>query len=146
MIRYELKENMLTVTDFLRFRELAGWNGVTQKQGEMALKATLLSITVVYQGQVIGIGRLIGDGQIMCYIQDVVVLPEFRNQGIGRAIMQRLIAFVESVGIPHTTVRVGLFSAKGKEGFYENLGFYTRPNHNRGAGMELVVPIRERDV
>ena len=39
-------------------------------------------------------GRLIGDG--MYYIiADVVVHPTYQNKGIGREILQRLIAFVD---------------------------------------------------
>jgi len=36
-------------------------------------------------------------------------------------------------------IAIGLFSAKGKEGFYNKFGFVERPNEKRGAGMELII-------
>jgi len=41
-------------------------------------------------GRVVGMGRVISDGRQRRYIQDVVVLPEFRGRGIGRTIIRRL--------------------------------------------------------
>ena len=38
-----------------------------------------------------------------------------------------------------TRITAGLFSAKGKEGFYGKLGFVERPNEQRGAGMGLIL-------
>ncbi len=34
-------------------------------------------------------------------------------------------------------VKIEMVSAKGKEGFYEKLGFKLRPNENEGHGMNL---------
>jgi len=44
-------------------------------------------------------GRIVGDGVTICYIQDVIVLPEYQGKGIGKAIivygkikMKRMVA------------------------------------------------------
>jgi hypothetical protein len=39
--------------------------------------------------------------------------------------------------MPGTNVTIGLMSAKGKEAFYQKLGFYERPNDHEGAGMMI---------
>ena len=126
---YEIKENTLTEKDFNRLRVSAGWGKLSAKQGEEALINSLLTIAVMDEGQVIGMGRLVGDGVCICYVQDLVILPQYQGKGIGKAIMERLI--------PETHLTLGLFAAKGKEEFYQKLGFSTRPNENRGPGMEL---------
>ena len=140
---YELKENAVVPADYLRLKTAVGWGGgnAPQKQVEMGLKNTLFSVAAVHQGQVIGMGRLVGDGVIICYVQDVIVLPEFQGMGIGRAIMKRLMEFVESNGMAGTKISVGLFAAKGKEPFYEKLGFCARGDGDSGPGMEMVVKL-----
>ena len=41
--------------------------------------------------EIIGFGRAISDGQYQSVIYDVVVLPDYQNQGIGKLIMESLI-------------------------------------------------------
>jgi hypothetical protein len=41
--------------------------------------------------------------------------------------------------MPDTFVTTGLFSAQGKEAFYQKFGFVIRPNERMGAGMHLIV-------
>ena len=42
-------------------------------------------------GHAIGMGRIISDGVSDGYLQDLVILPEFRHRGIGRNIVMALI-------------------------------------------------------
>jgi len=67
----------------------------------------------------IGMGRLISDGFSDAYIQDLVVLDEFRNKGIGRRIVKELIEFCKKKQIHW----VGLIAEPNQDRFYENLGF-----------------------
>jgi len=41
--------------------------------------------------QLIGFGRAISDGAYQAAIYDIVVLPEYQKQGIGRLIMERIL-------------------------------------------------------
>ena len=41
----------------------------------------------------------------------------------------------------NTRVTVGLMAAKGKEEFYQKLGFRSRPNENEGDGMMINIQI-----
>jgi len=56
------------------------------------------------------------DGTCYSTIFDVGVLPEFQKSGIGKGLMQQLLA-----GLEHTCVH--LTSTFGNETFYEKLGF-----------------------
>ena len=138
-MEYKLIANKLSTKDLLKLRESAGWSILTEKQAEAGIKGSLYSVTAICNDKVIGIGRLVGDGFTVCYIQDIIVLPEFQGKGVGTAIMKKLIAYIKNNAIPNSNVTVGLFSAKGREGFYEKFGFYTRPNDNRGAGMMMSI-------
>ena len=136
---YELSVNTLCSIDFIKLRESAGWGRPLENQIEAGLKNSLFTVSAIHNNQIIGMGRLVGDGFTICYIQDLIVLPEYQGKGVGKAIMEKLIAYISENAMPNTYVTVGLFSAKGKESFYEKFGFYIRPNENRGAGMEIGV-------
>ena len=50
-------------------------------------------------GKAIGMGRLISDGVSDAYIQDLVVLPKYRDRGIGRQLVKVLLDHFLSKGI-----------------------------------------------
>ena len=77
------------------------------------------------ENNAVGMGRLISDGSSDCYIQDVVVFPEYREQRIGSRIVAALKRIAELTG--HTWI--GLISAPGKEQFYERAGFSRMENY-----------------
>jgi len=67
----------------------------------------------------IGMGRLISDGVSDAYIQDTVVLKEYRNMGIGGMIVKTLLDYCLSKGI----LWIGLIAEPNQDIFYSNLGF-----------------------
>lgn len=67
--------------------------------------------------KIIGFGRAISDSQYQSAIYDVVVLPEYQNQGAGKLIMEALLDKVPKDG------PVLIFVAPGKQGFYHKFGF-----------------------
>jgi len=76
-------------------------------------------------GKTLGMGRVISDGVSDAYIQDLVVLPPFRSQSIGKKIAQKLIDFCLAKGI----VWIGLIAEPGSSAFYTALGFTTMEQH-----------------
>ena len=92
-------------------------------------------ITAFCEGTAVAMGRLVGDGAMYWYIQDMAVLPEYQGKGIGKSIVERLLQHVYSCTPNGTFTTVGLMAAQGKEGFYEKLGFQAMPNAGSGAGM-----------
>jgi len=70
-------------------------------------------------GIAVGMGRVISDGVSDGYIQDLVVLPEYRRSGIGRRVVSLLIKSCREKGIHW----IGLVSQPGCEEFYSDLGF-----------------------
>ena len=76
-------------------------------------------------GKTIGMGRIISDGVSDAYIQDLVVLPEYRDKGIGREIVKTLINHCKKKGIHW----VGLIAEPDQDGFYSNLGFKQMKNY-----------------
>ena len=137
-ISYE--EDSLTTRQFLSLRESVGWKGI-DFQVEKALESGLYNVLAKDGEQVVGMGRLVGDGIMYWYVQDVIIKPEYQGKGIGKAIMEFIMRHIEENSLPNTTVTVGLMAAKGKDGFYEKLGFIKRPSEIYGAGMIKLHPI-----
>ena len=57
-----------------------------------ALKGSALVAGAFQDGEIIGIGRAISDGCSDAYIQDVVVSPDHRGQGIGKKMFAHFLA------------------------------------------------------
>jgi len=70
-------------------------------------------------GRAVGMGRALSDGISDGYIQDLVVLPEFRKQGIGKEIVAALLRKCTDAGITW----VSLIAEPGTESFYFPQGF-----------------------
>lgn len=73
----------------------------------------------------IAMGRTISDGISDAYIQDLVVLPEFRKKGIGKSILRILLEFCLNNKIEW----IGLIAEPSQDGFYKSLGFSKMINY-----------------
>lgn len=135
------KENELTADDVLLFQQKMDWTVDSKEQWIKSLKNTLYSVTAFHDDEMVAMGRLLGDGAIYWYVNDVYVLTQYQGRGIGRQIMNRLIAYIKKNSLSGSEVSVCLMCAKSKEGFYEKFGFRSRPHEYEGSGMELEIAI-----
>lgn len=118
-----------------RLRQEVGWGTYTLDVIDRFLPNTLFCVCACLDGRVIGMARVIGDGGLVHYIQDVIVEPPYQRQGIGTCLMDRIMVYIRAHA-HHNTI-VGLMAALDKEPFYEPYGFTRRPNERQGAGMTL---------
>jgi GNAT superfamily N-acetyltransferase len=81
--------------------------------------------TDVKTGRAIGMGRIIADGVSDGYIQDLVVLPQYRKSGIGARIVTALVDRCLKSGITW----IGLIAEPETEKFYLPLGFHPMEKH-----------------
>lgn len=130
-----LSEDSLDLETYLSLRASVGWKLLKESQAERALKNSLLTLTAYIGDEPVGMGRIVGDGAVICYVQDLVVKPEYQKHGVGRVIMERLIGFVTDVKDADTEIMMCLMCAKGREHFYEKFGFIGRPTEDLGPGM-----------
>ncbi|MFE3845495.1 GNAT family N-acetyltransferase [Thermoplasmatota archaeon] len=77
------------------------------------------------EGRAIGMGRLISDGVSDAYIQDLVILDDFRGLGLGKKLVNHLVNHCKSKNINW----IGLISEPGQDGFYSDLGFSEMKKH-----------------
>ncbi|MCR8842217.1 GNAT family N-acetyltransferase [Paenibacillus sp. SC116] len=119
--QYEIIERLPTVMEHKTIWEAVGWGSVNIEMTERSIANSIYSLVVISDDHVIGMGRIVGDGAMYYYIQDVAVLPEYQKLGIGKQIVEKLINYISNhcVGAGF----VGLFASQGKEPFYEQFGF-----------------------
>jgi GNAT superfamily N-acetyltransferase len=125
MDEYTLVERSPGVEEYQRLRAAVGWTRMDVRAMEISLRNALFSVCAVTKGEVIGCGRVVGDGGIYFYIQDIMVLPEFQRKGIGKRIMGAVMDYLKDHA--HPNAFVGLMAAKGVSTFYERYGFTERP-------------------
>jgi GNAT superfamily N-acetyltransferase len=119
-----LVEQVPEAEQYRKLREAVGWETMDPKPTKKGLQNSIYSVCVYRGNNLVGYGRVIGDGAIHFYIQDVMVLPEHQGNGIGTWIMNYIMRFLKEQGHPNSYI--GLFAAKGKAEFYEKFGFIRR--------------------
>ena len=66
--------------------------------------------------------------ETVLYLQEIIILPEFQKKGIGTMIVDHLVNYAKANSITGKFTTIGGVSAKGKEPFYEKMGFEIIPN------------------
>lgn len=119
--------------EYLGLRKLVGWNEMPLQIVESSLKRNLYSVCAYSDNVIIGTARVVGDGGLCFYIQDVMVHPDFQKKGIGTRLIEHIMEFLKQNACYNSYV--GLMAARGVEDFYTRFGFVIRPNELYGSGM-----------
>ncbi len=135
---WSIVEQLPSAADYNRLRDLVGWGTYREDVIVRSLPHSLYCVCAVADGEVVGMARVIGDGGMVYYIQDVIVIPAYQRRGIGTQLMDRVMTYIRAHA-SHNTI-VGLMAARGKEAFYTRYGFTVRPTEQLGSGMTLFWP------
>jgi ribosomal protein S18 acetylase RimI-like enzyme len=133
MLSYDIKMRLPNAAEFVALRNETDWGPLTLEQAAQALNHSLCGVSVYARDTLIGMIRVIGDGVLKLYVQDVIVAKDYRGNGIGKEMMTRLINYLRQ-HYPEDCC-VGLMAAKGQSPFYEKFGFNIRPSATTDAGM-----------
>ena len=105
------------------YRSAGWWHDGEDDPAEISgiIRGSLVFIVAVDRksGKAVGMGRAISDGVSDAYIQDLVVLPEYRGRGIGKAILLCILEACRERGIGW----IALIAEGGSGDFYRGLGF-----------------------
>ena len=116
---YEFLKVVPRVEDYVSLRREAGLGFKSVDAATKGLPNSLFSITVVHEGETIGMGRVIGDGGCFFEVVDIAVVPEHRGKGLGRRIMQEIMNFIERNALPGAYVSLITNTPE----FYQQFGF-----------------------
>ncbi|MCL2299189.1 MAG: GNAT family N-acetyltransferase [Firmicutes bacterium] len=127
----------ISIEDYAMLRASAGWRALSPGQVKAALRNSAFLVSAKDGARTVGMTRLMSDGGYYAVVLDVVVLPEYQGQGIGRGMMARAVQHLKDGLRPGEQCYTILTSAPGKEGFYEKMGFHQVPNEDEGAGLVM---------
>lgn len=121
-----------SVDEYRQLCRLAGWHSLLQFENlEQSLAGSVYAVTArTGEGRAVGMGRIVGDGVIYWYLQDITVAPEFRNRGIGTRILDALCSYVNERASQRSFV--ALFATEEARGLYESRGFVEHAEVLRG--------------
>ncbi|MCH5252559.1 MAG: GNAT family N-acetyltransferase [Lachnospiraceae bacterium] len=125
----------ISVENYNALRTSVDFIPIRPKRAEIALTNSLYILVAMKGDTPIGMARVVGDGGYVYFVCDVIVRPEYQSQGLGRQIIETVLAWLENQVEEGETIMVNLMSAMNKESFYEKLGFHKRPFGNHGSGM-----------
>lgn len=132
MIKYT---DYISADQYNELRKSVDWKPLNPAVAARGLENSSY-IAAAYDGEkAVGFARVIGDGGYMYLIADVMVDPEYQGKGIGKAVLEQINRWLDSLAEGERFVMVNLMATKGNEGFYEKAGFVKRPNDEMGAGM-----------
>ncbi|VTP13637.1 Acetyltransferase (GNAT) family protein [Phytobacter ursingii] len=131
-MKYVFVNNVAPAEDFCRLRVISGLTPRPLDAAKRALPASCYGVHIEYAGQIVGMGRIIGDGALNFEIVDIAVDPGHQGNGLGRKIMQNLMSWFEN----HVSPGAYITLVADVPELYEKFGFKkVRPESE---GMALV--------
>jgi len=122
-----------SVDDYVRLRRIAGMGEKSREAAERGLPNTIHAVTIDWQGRVVGMGRIIGDGGCFYQITDIAVDPEHQGRGLGKRIVKALVDHLHATAPP--SAYVSLIADGQASELYAQFGF--TPTAPRSIGMAL---------
>jgi ribosomal protein S18 acetylase RimI-like enzyme len=103
---YTLLDTAPPVPDYLRLRAEAGLTPRTEEQARLAIPGSWAACHVRHEpsGEVVGMGRVIGDGGWYFHVVDMAVLPAHQRRGIGDHVLGHLLDRIREAAPPDAFV------------------------------------------
>ncbi len=125
-----IENRKISVEEYQSTRKTTGWAMLDDVVVSKGLENDLHSVCIFDSNKLIGIGRVVGDGAIYFYIQDIIVIPEYKGKGIGKLIMNNIETYL--INNTNNNSFVGLMAAEGVHAFYYKFGYAERAESKPG--------------
>ena len=134
MSKIEIVEEKIPIVLYQTMRVTCGLSAKTEEACQIGLDNSLYSIMLKEDENVIGIGRVIGDGGCFCQVVDICVIPEKQGKGIGKLIMENISKFIKTK-LPKSCY-TSLIADGDASFLYEKFGFQDTMPESRGMYVE----------
>lgn len=122
------------IATYQLLRVAAGLSAKSTEAAAKGLPNSLFAVQVLLGDEVVGMGRIIGDGGCFFQVVDIAVLPAHQGKGLGKRIMREIMQFIETDVPP--SAYVSLIADGQAQDLYAQFGFrHTAP---ASVGMALV--------
>ena len=122
------KQEIVKLEDVLHLYQAVGWTNYTNQPQmlEQALPHSL-AVYLAFDGEkIVGLIRLVGDGFSSVFVQDLIVLPSYQRQGIGRSLMKEALEDYKDA----YQVQLVTEQTERTLGFYRSMGFEILSTYN----------------
>lgn len=115
------KQEIVKLEYVLHLYQAVGWTNYTNQplMLEQALSHSLVIYLALDGDAVVGLIRLVGDGFSSVLVQDLIVLPSYQRQGIGRSLMKEALEDYKDA----YQVQLVTEQTEKNLGFYRFMGF-----------------------
>lgn len=123
-----------SVSDYCQLRVLAGLSAKTTQAASVGLPNSVHAVSFYAGERLVAMGRIIGDRGCFLQVVDIAVVPDCQGQGLGKAVMGHLDAWLQANAVG---AYVSLIADGQAHRLYAQFGFVeTAP---RSVGMAKVV-------
>ena len=91
----EVRYDKPTAQDYVSLRVRSGMGEKDLDRSAVALEHSLLTVCLYDQKQLVGFGRVVGDGGITYVVSDIMVDADYRRRGLAEQIMQAIDRYFE---------------------------------------------------
>jgi ribosomal protein S18 acetylase RimI-like enzyme len=112
--------------EIMTLRGMVGWDPDTSERWQECIERSLAIVGARdTDGQLIGMGRLVGDVRhaVLC---DLAVVPEHRGQGIGSMILDERIRIADEMDVAYLYAELAADNPLARK--YQDLGFVATGN------------------
>jgi GNAT superfamily N-acetyltransferase len=129
-------DDVPTGEELVALYRAVGWTAYAEDIGTLtrAVAGSSFVVTARRDGTLVGLARAISDDATICYLQDILVVPDAQRTGIGRRLAREILHRYAAV-----RQKVLLTDDEpGQRAFYESLG-YTNSRELHRTGEEAQV-------
>ena len=110
-------------TEILGLYASVGWTAYTEQPESLrrGFEASLLVLAAYEDGALVGLIRVVGDGQTIVFVQDLLVHPSCQRRGIGTALLKEVLKRYSHV----RQIELTTDDTPKTRAFYESVGFRT---------------------
>ena len=120
---YSIRIDIPEVDEYLALRKVCGLSDRGKDASKMGLSNSIYSVIIrrSTDQELVGMGRLIGDGGTAYQIVDIAVHPSEQGKGLAKNIMQLLMTHIENEVDPQAYIN--LIADCPADNLYKQFGF-----------------------
>ncbi|MFT8352131.1 GNAT family N-acetyltransferase [Clostridium saccharoperbutylacetonicum] len=123
MVDFEIMDKKPEIDEYIKLRKEVGWETVDKESAQKGINNSSYCICIECEGDLVGFGRVVGDGATVFYIHDIIVSPKYQKQKLGLKIMEYIYANYSDKAF------IGLIAKDDLDKFYSKFGFSYNENN-----------------
>ena len=121
--------------DFESIRSSVGWNKIPYEQIDLAIKNSMVNVSIFDKDLCVGVGRIVGDHILKGMLTDVMVRPEYQGKGVGKLVVNKLISKLYSSVNEGECFQLEASPTASNREFYIKCGLKYKPENQDGVYM-----------